>query len=305
MLHEIDLSRVDLNQLVLFEAVLAEGSVARAGARLRLSPSAVSHGLGRLRRALNDPLFLKHPRGVVPTARASELAAPVADVLARVRAIIASARGFDATTSTRRFTIGAPDGVTTVIMPPLLSALRAEAPGVALSVRALLPQTALAELDAGSVDIAVQPIPAPPPRFVARPLYDEVFVIGMRPGHPLGPRPSVKKYCAASHILVSASGDPVGNVDDDLRALGLSRRVVLTAPDFMTAMTIVARTDLVAALPARQAALYAPSLGVAIGKLPIPSGREPIVAIAPRAAMADAGVAWLYGVLTAAAKVKT
>jgi DNA-binding transcriptional LysR family regulator len=86
MLHEIDLARVDLNLLVLFEAVFEERHVGRAAQRLHLSPSAVSHGVGRLRRALHDPVFLKHPKGVVPTARAAELAVPIADILERVRA---------------------------------------------------------------------------------------------------------------------------------------------------------------------------------------------------------------------------
>src|ERR671917_250088 len=91
MLKETDLSRVDLNLLVLFATVLEERHVGRAAARLNLSPSAVSHGLGRLRRLLRDPLFLRHPKGVVPTARADALAAPVGDVLARVRAVLAGA----------------------------------------------------------------------------------------------------------------------------------------------------------------------------------------------------------------------
>src|SRR3954454_11358243 len=105
MLNEIDLSRTDLNLLVLFEAVLRERHVGRAADRLSLSPSAVSHGLGRLRRLLNDPLFLRTPRGVVPTARAEDLAAAVADVLSRVRSVVASAEPFDPATSRRRFTI--------------------------------------------------------------------------------------------------------------------------------------------------------------------------------------------------------
>src|SRR6185436_14718837 len=111
MLNRIDLSRADLNLLVLFEAVLEERHVGRAAERLNLSSSAVSHGLGRLRRLLNDPLFLKTPKGVVPTARATELAEPIADILARVRSVISTAAPFDPASSSRRFTIGAPDGV--------------------------------------------------------------------------------------------------------------------------------------------------------------------------------------------------
>src|SRR5690349_5071230 len=111
MLNQIDLSRTDLNLLVLFEVVLDERHVGRAAARLNLSASAVSHGLGRLRRLLNDPLFLRTPKGVTPTARAFDLAPQIAEILARVRQVVADAAPFDPATSTRRFVIGAPDAV--------------------------------------------------------------------------------------------------------------------------------------------------------------------------------------------------
>jgi DNA-binding transcriptional LysR family regulator len=147
MLNEIDLSRTDLNLLVLFEVVMAERHVGRSAQRLNLSPSAVSHGLGRLRTVFADPLFLKTPKGVVPTARAAELAAPVADVLARVRGVIAGRTPFDPARSSRRFTIGAPDGLSAVFLLPLLGLLRQAAPGVKIAIRQLPP---VAMLDAGS-----------------------------------------------------------------------------------------------------------------------------------------------------------
>jgi DNA-binding transcriptional LysR family regulator len=81
MPRELDLSGIDLNLLVLFEATVRERHVGRTAARLHLSPSAVSHGLARLRRLLHDPVFLKHPQGVVPTERGNELAAPISDIL--------------------------------------------------------------------------------------------------------------------------------------------------------------------------------------------------------------------------------
>src|SRR5262245_10637341 len=123
MLNETDLSRADLNLLVLFQVVLETRHVGRAASELNLSPSAVSHGLGRLRRLLTDPRFLRPPKGVVPTERASELAEPIADVLARVRRVISTAAPFDPATSTRRFTIGAPDGASAVLLFPLLAGL--------------------------------------------------------------------------------------------------------------------------------------------------------------------------------------
>src|SRR5690349_17817859 len=198
MLNEIDLARADLNLLVLFEVVLRERHVGRAADRLNLTPSAVSHGLGRLRRLLNDPLFLRTPKGVVPTARAAELAAPIADVLARVRSVVAAAAPFDAATSSRRFAIGAPDGASAVVLPPLLAEMRERAPGIDLSLRQILPgaagrrwQDSLHDLEARALDVAVIPVDEVPARFVARSLYEEDFVVAMRAGHPFADDPSL------------------------------------------------------------------------------------------------------------------
>jgi DNA-binding transcriptional LysR family regulator len=305
MLNEIDLSRADLNLLVLFEAVMEARHVGRAAARLNLSASAVSHGLGRLRGMLNDPLFLKHPKGVVPTARALELAPAIAEILASVRAVVGAAERFDPARSRRRVVLGAPDAVADVVLPPLLDVLCRTAPNIDLSVRALMPQTALVDLDARRIDLAVQPIDFAPPRFEAASLYVEEFVIAMRLGHPLGRQPTLEAYCAASHVLVSLAGDPHGNVDAALAELGRVRRVAATVPHFLSALTLVAESDLVAAVPHRHAQKYAPRLGVWLVPPPrplAPLGRSAISALATRSAMADAGVAWLFGTLVEACR---
>jgi DNA-binding transcriptional LysR family regulator len=300
MLQETDLSQIDLNLLVLFEVIMRERHVGRTAARLHLSPSAVSHGLARLRRVLHDPLFLKHPKGVVPTDRASELAAPIADILERIRGVVAHAEGFEALSSTRRFTLGAPDAVFGVVLPPLLAALAKRGPQVDLSVRPMLPQSALADLDARQADLALQPLVEIPPRFHAARLYEEEFAIAMRAGHPLGPKLTLDRYCAAKHVLVSMTGDPHGVVDAKLKKLGRARRVAATVPNFLFALAVVAETDLIAAVP-RHAATYAQRLGVVLAEPPAPLAPlagSAIQVIATRAAMADPGVAWLFGVVT-------
>src|SRR5262245_17407308 len=168
MLNEIDLSRADLNLLVLFEVVLKQRHVGRAARQLNLSASAVSHGLGRLRRLLNDPLFVRTPKGVVPTAHATELAEPIADILARVRKV-GGPEPFEHKTPTRRFVIGSPDGVSAVFLPSLFASVHRMAPGIDIGVRELLPptaarstghawETAFANLDARAIDIAVLPV---------------------------------------------------------------------------------------------------------------------------------------------------
>lgn len=311
MLNEIDLSRADLNLLVLFEAVFEERHVRRTAERLNLTPSAVSHGLGRLRRLLNDPLFLRTPRGVAPTARAIELAAPISAALARVRSIIGSATPFDPASSTRRFTIGAPDAVAAVCVPPLLDRLRRTAPGIDISVRQLLPirgqastehawRSAFAKLEARSLDIAIFPSDDIPQRFFRHALYDEDFVVAMRSGHPFADALTLDRYCGAQHLVVSITGDPHGLVDRALAEQGRSRRTALTVPNFMFALAVIAETDLVAALPRRFVAMHAARFGVIGVEPPLSFGRSQLNAVAPKVALMDAGLAWLLDLLAAA-----
>lgn len=304
MLNKTNLARIDLNLLVLFEAVFEERHVARAAARLHVSPSAVSHGLGRLRELMQDPLFLRQPKGVVPTERARQLAAPVADILERARQVISRAEKFDPRCSVRRFVIGAPDAVTAAVLPPLLKDLRRDAPGIDLGVRNLIGQfeASLIELDQRTLDVALLPLTDIPARFASRVLFDEDFVLVRRVGHPSGRKFTLAKYAEAAHVMVSVSGDPHGPVDKLLADRGLSRRVMLTVPHFLHALAVVAESDLVAAMPRLFATLHAKRYQVEITEPPIPLMATPIQAIVPQAAMADAGVAWLLTSLESAAK---
>jgi DNA-binding transcriptional LysR family regulator len=303
MLNEIELSRVDLNLLVLFDVVITERHVGRAAARLHVSPSAISHGLGRLRALLSDPLFLKHPKGVVPTARALSLAEPVAGVLAGARRVLASAERFDARSSRRRFVIGMPDAICAVLLGPLLNQLRRVAPGIDLGVRDVLPpwETTFAELDTRGLDAAVLPNIEIPARFVGRTLFRERFLVGMRKGHPLGRTPSLTSYCAAEHVLVSRTADAFGHVDRTLAAQGLTRRVVLTVPSFLLALDAIAASDIVGALPESVLRAHAKRLKLTVGKLPVKLPHDTVRAVAPRVALADAGLEWFVAMLEKAA----
>ena len=296
-MNEIDLSRADLNLLLLFDVVLKERHVGRAAERLNLTASAVSHGLGRLRRLLNDPLFLKTPKGVVPTARALELAEPIADILARTRRIIGSAAPFDPRTSTRRFVIGAPDGAAAVFLPPLLADLRRTAPGINLSVRHLHREAAVAELDARTVDLTIVPLDDVPARFAERMLYEDEFVIATRAGHPFARTPTLEHYCELGHMIVSVTGHPHAYLDDMLAERGLSRRVALTVSNFMLALALVAESDLVAALPRGLVAMHGRRFGVRGVTAPLPLRRFQLRCIVPKVAMMDAGLAWFLDAL--------
>ena len=294
----VDLSRTDLNLFVVFEAVLAERHVGRAAARLNLTASAVSHSLGRLRRRFADPLFLRTPKGVTPSSRALELAPLVAEVLEAARRIVSSAAPFDPANSRRRFSVGVPDGEATVAVGDLLNAVSAAAPNLDLSIRAIMPMDALEVLDRGEVDIAVMPSMGDPPvRFHLETLFFERFVIAMRRGHPYAARPGIDAYCRQAHAVMSLTGQTHGFLDTALEAIGRSRRVVLALPSFLSILAALETTDLLAGVPASLARRYADRFGLVCVEPPFELDTSPVCAMTTRAALADAGVAWMLSVL--------
>jgi DNA-binding transcriptional LysR family regulator len=245
---------------------------------------------------LNDPLFLRTPKGVVPTARAMELAGPILDILAGVRNVVATAEPFDPAKSTRRFIIGAPDGVSAVFLPPLLARLREGALGIDIAARQLLPpqggrqiesawEPVLAELEARAMDIAVVPLDVIPARFAECVLYEEDFVIAARALDPFAAKPSLDRYCEMQHLLVSLTGDPYGVVDQALAKLGATRRIAVAVPNFMMALALIAETDFIGALPRKLVAVHTERFGVVAVEVPFPLPKFQIRAVAPKVAL--------------------
>jgi len=296
-MNETNLSRADLNLLHLFEVVLQERHVGRAAKQLSLTSSAVSHGLKRLRQLLNDPLFLKTPKGVVPTERALTLAEPVADILARARRVIATAQPFDPRSSARRFTIGMPDSMAAIFLSPLLAEIRRVAPRIDVNVRQLLHEQAVAELDARTVDIAIVLLRDIPKRFVEHVLLHGDFVIATRAKHPFVRDPSLDRFCEIPHVVISPTGDPHTFIDDTLASMGRTRRVAVTVPNFMLACALVAETDLITTLSKAFVARHGKRFGVVATQAPLPMRSFQARAVMPKAAMMDAGLEWLFELL--------
>lgn len=308
MLNFVQLARIDLNLLVVFSAVYEEQHVGRAARRLKLTPSAISHAVRRLRDVLNDPLFVRTPRGVVPTKRANELAQPIGEILTRVHGVVAAAQPFDPSTSRRHFTIAVPEGGAEVVLIPLLTELARCAPGIDVSLVQPLPeihgktgnvvwQSTLESLDLGTFDVAVLPITHLPRRFETRRLYQEEFVVAMRRNHAYARRLTLRTFCATPQLLVSRSGDIQGFMDVLLAQRGLSRRVAVTVPNSMMALAVLAETDLIAVLPKRLMQRHARTFGLVHGRLPVKRAIDDVYVIATKAAMADAGVAFLLDTL--------
>ncbi|WPN32542.1 LysR family transcriptional regulator [Pseudomonas sp. P5_109] len=242
----------DLNLLITLNVLLEEGSVARAAKRLRLSPSAMSRALARLRETTGDPLLVRAGRGLVPTPRALELRERVGVLVQDAEAVLRPAEVLDLKQLTRTFTLRTSDGFVENFGPPLIARLNAAAPGVRLSfVQKLNKDSTL--LRDGSVDLETGVIDeSTSPEVRTRMLFRDRFIGLVREGHPLtqGEMTAVR-YAAARHILVSRRGHEKGVMDDALSELGLQRDIVTIVAGFSSAIALARASELVASVPER------------------------------------------------------
>ena len=246
------MSRPDLNLLIALDAVLAEGSVARAAQRLRLSPSAMSRTLARLRDATGDPLLVRAGRGLVPTPRALELRARAGQVVQEAEAILRPAEALDLKRLERTFTLRVSDGFVENFGPALLTRIGKEAPGLRLRF-VPKPDKDSGPLRDGTVDLDTGVIgPATGPEVRAQALFRDRFIGVVRRNHPLSRgRVTPDRYAAGRHILVSRRGLDRGPIDEALAPLHLSREIVSIVGGFAAALALARSTDLIASVPAR------------------------------------------------------
>jgi len=300
MLEKADrrqLSRIDLNLLVLFDAMAAHLHVGDTAKFLNLTPSAVSHGLTRLRRLLNDPLFLKQPKGMTATERAKELREPIADILKNISAVLEASRPFVAATSRRAFRVGTSDGFSSQLVT-IVKRVATEAPGVSLVITNLNRETALGDLDLGLCDVAIAPFDHVPRRFEARMLYEENFVVVTRRGHPTQQNRSLSTYCDYDHVLVAPRGIPRSPIDDLIEAKGYKRNIRTSVPNFFLALDLVQNSDLMSIMPAGFVKANNNQFDVETYELPLEIGRFVVKALAPKSALIDSGIRWLLDLIT-------
>ncbi|NQD94765.1 LysR family transcriptional regulator [Pseudomonas sp. CrR25] len=243
----------DLNLLITLDVLLAEGSVARAAQRLRLSPSAMSRALARLRETTGDPLLVRAGRGLVPTPRALELRERVGMLVRDVEAVLRPAEKVDLEQLVRTFTLRASDGFVENFGPDLIARMRVAAPGVRLRFVPKLNKDSTL-LREGSVDLETGVVgEATSPEVRTRLLFRDRFVGAVRQGHPLS-RGEITppRYAAGQHILVSRRGLDTGPMDDALRPFGLAREIVTCVGGFSAALALARASDLIATVPERQ-----------------------------------------------------
>ncbi|MDB5401813.1 MAG: LysR family transcriptional regulator, partial [Rhodopila sp.] len=287
---------LDLNLLVVFDAVAQERNATRAAAKLNMTQPAISHALARLRSALRDELFVRTPDGMAPTPFAERLVGPVRAALDSLRTALDGAAPFDPETAERGFTLAMDNRATVVLAAPLVAAMRAQAPGVALDLRPSGTLNLPERLDRGELDLAIGGLAAPAERFSDLRLFDNGFAAVVRRGHPaaIDGTISLNDLGTYPHLILSSTGEETDFVDAELVRHKLVRRVALRVPLLAAAATL-AQSELVAILSERTARAFAGTAPLEVLTLPFASPRQVTAMLWHRRVDNVPGHQWLRG----------
>jgi DNA-binding transcriptional LysR family regulator len=290
------MSTPDLNLLVALDVLLAEGSVAGAARRLRLSPSAMSRTLARLRETTGDPLLVRAGRGLVPTPRAIELRERVGQLVQDGKAVLRPAEKLDLKQLVRSFTLRTSDGFVENFGPELIARVGKDAPGVRLCF-VQKPDKDSTPLRDGIVDLetgVVGNTAAPELRVQA--LFRDRFIGVVRKGHPLSRgKITPARYAAGRHVYVSRQGRDKGPIDEALGRLGLEREIVTIVGGFPAALALAGATDLIASVPERHTGNL--RAGMHSFTLPVPTPQITVSLLWHPRLHADPAHRWLRGLV--------
>lgn len=292
-MNSMNLSAVDMNLLVLLEALLDEAHVRRAGERVGLSQPAASHALARLRDLFDDPLLVRVGTMMVRTPRAEALRKPLAQFVASAQAVLRM-DAFDPQTSKRTFRFMLPDLVSHLIMPALIARIARIAPGIQIVLIPWRGPTLLTDRMLAEIDFFVTSFNREFPGFSRSPLYEDKDTLAVRAGHP-GKRAlsTVKGFQAGRHVSVVGAGEDRDELDEWLDKVTLRRNVAVVAPSHLIALRIAAMTDYVAFVPRRFAAARKAEFGLALIKPPIDPGIDILYLMTPAKSASDKGALWM------------
>lgn len=293
-LDKSKIRRLDGTLLLVFSGLMRLGKASDVAAELGLTGSSISHALNRLRDIFGDPLFMRRPHGLEPTVRAKALAPSINEILELSQAALTMGVEFDPLTHDKMLRLSGLDYECSILTAPLLEFLQRRAPNMRFSFQTLTRGPALTGLENANLDVAFGFFPdgvkAP---YRHKVLFEEGYRIVARRSHPLvGQGMDMERYLAADHLLVSIAGDLSGIVDDTLAERGLSRHVIAAVPQFFPALATVARTDLIATIPARLAQRHADEFSLVVNKPPMALRSFAVSAVWHKRSESDPAARW-------------
>lgn len=290
--------QLDLNLLTALDALLEEGSVAGAAARLHVTAPAMSRSLGRIRKATGDQILVRTGRSMVPTTRALAMRAEVHALVQQAHQLLSAQRELDLAALDRVFTVRWHDALTAACGTALISAVHDHAPGVRLRLSAE-PGTDDAELRRGEVDLESSSSAPTLPDIRHRLAGRDRLVIAVRPEHPLAEGSlTLERYAACEHLTVSRRGNLRDPIDGILATHGLERRVVAAGPTAAFALQLALDSDLVVTLPDAVTRTAREQLGLVTLPPPLPLPDVPLYLLWHQRYDTDRAHTWLRELAT-------
>ncbi len=295
-MRKVNLRKIDLNLLVLLNALIEQSNVTHAAEKAHISQPAMSRALGRLRRLLGDPILARGPDGLVPTPKAISLQPRLKKLLIEIQELI-DEEPLTPALLEGVATLSATDSQIIAILPRLMMRLRKEAPKLTIKIVPLFNMDPL-RLQDGTVDLVLGLLQTNLPSSLRQEiLFCDRYVTLMRVGHPASPLESAEQFASLEHIIVTALGNGHSIIDMILSDMGLQRHVVLYLPNFFAAMAIAAESDLIVTLPSQMAQQYASQLNLMIVEPPISFPLIQTVTIWSEVMDADPANRWLRSLL--------
>jgi len=293
---------IDLNLLIVFDVLMQERNLTRAGKRLGLSQPATSHALARLRTMLHDDLFVRTPEGMQPTSRAEQMAEPVRNALLTLSTTLQPEQ-FDPATSEREFTVAVNNYAARAVVPMLARNVGNIAPRVSLDIEPIGMRNVLDQLDAGGLDVALSALVDGGERFRCVRVMDDDFVVLLDQAHRAAADAGFSAGLLAEipHIAITSTGDDTSFIDEELEKCGLARKIATRVP-FLSIVLMLVDADRLAVVPRRVAIDLARVCPLVVKELPFASPRIALSMIWHRRVDNHAAHRWLRDMIRASAQ---
>lgn len=302
VMRQVNLNGIDLNLLPPLEALLRHRNVTRAAAEVGMSQPAMSRALGRLRDRFDDPLLVRGSGGLLLTPVAEALLPVLRQALAGVSTLFRTRR-MDPLTTERTIRIAASDVQTVLIGPPLFAALAQAAPGITLQFQPY-GRDVIARVEDGRTDFAFALATSPlPPGAVSFPVARDRLALVMRRDHPMAARAvTAADYGHLAHVAISLMDDGISDLDAALATEGVTRRIALKTPHFLSALAVVGGSDAVTTVSHKLAQGFADRFGLVLRPPPLRDVELPMVLVTSGLRAHDPLLVWLAGQVRMAAE---